>query len=99
MSPSVDKGGSHSGQASVCGPLVDRDGPLQAAPANFSLTTGGGKGKSTCSLIFLKGFHWESLACWDFMLILFGFCCLKNQKLDQGFSSGIRFYFDFGIRF
>ena len=54
MNPSVDKGGSHSGQASVCGPFVDRDGPLQPAPANFSLTTRGGEGKSTFSLIFFE---------------------------------------------
>ena len=54
MNPSVDKGGSHSGQASVCGPLVDRDGPLQPPQAISSLTTRGGEGKSTFSLIFFE---------------------------------------------
>ena len=48
----VDKGGSHSGQASVCGPLVDRDGPPQPPQAISSLTTRGGEGKSTFSLSF-----------------------------------------------
>ena len=47
----------------------------------------------------LKGFHWESLVCWDLFLILFWFICLKNQKLDQGFSLGISFYLDFGFKF
>ena len=88
MNPLEDKGGSHSGQASVCGPLVDRDGPLQPPQAISFFTTRGGEGKSTFSLIFLKGFHWESLVCWDLFLILFCFFLLEKSKVRSRFFIG-----------